>query len=287
MEIYFRKLTIKDVPAILDISKDIWEGGDYIPNVIYDWLDDRASLNYGAFNDPNLKNLIGLGRVKVFDYDLAWLEGGRVKSSYQKQGIGREIMKYALNYAKKRGVTRVQYDTSSGNEGSIALANYFRFQRKKSMELLGCKFNEIINVELKSTKMKQISLEKAKEFYSNIEIGPGDEICIGWAYIPLKYLTNQNSTWFRNDNAILQKFKAQTRAFHEAPNNNETWLISYGKSSDAFNLIQNAILEETHKDSYYYYVFCRPDMVTEMQKIGFSYWDNEPVQVILFEKILN
>ena len=79
MKVYFRKLTKKDVPAILDISRDIWEGDDYIPNVIYDWLDDRESLNYGVFSELNFKNLIGFGRVKVYDYNLAWLEGGRVK----------------------------------------------------------------------------------------------------------------------------------------------------------------------------------------------------------------
>jgi GNAT superfamily N-acetyltransferase len=287
MEVYFRKLTKKDVPAILNISKEIWEGDDYIPNVIYEWLDDRKSLNYGAFSDLNLNNLVGLGRVKVFDHNFAWLEGGRVKSSYQKQGIGREIMRYALNYVKKRGILRVQYDTGSGNEGSIALANFFGFQRKKSMELLGCKYNEIIKDELKSTKMKKISLNEAIKFYKSANIGPGNEICIGWAYIPLKYLTNQNSVWFRNENAIVQKVKAHNRAFHEAPNNDETWLILYGKSDNAFNLIQNVILEEDHEDSNYFYVFCHPSIVAKLKSIGFSYWDNEPVQVILFEKNLS
>ena len=80
----------KDIPAVLDISKNIWEGDDYVPSVIHDWLDDKTSLNYGAFKDPNMDDLLGFGRVKVFNKNLAWLEGGRVKSSYQKQGIEKK-----------------------------------------------------------------------------------------------------------------------------------------------------------------------------------------------------
>ena len=48
MRIYFRELTPDDVPAIKDISKDIWDGDDYIPYVIQDWLQDKNCMNYGT-----------------------------------------------------------------------------------------------------------------------------------------------------------------------------------------------------------------------------------------------
>ena len=67
MKLYFRSLQKRDIPAIIDISKDIWEGDDYIPFVINDWLDDQESLNYGVFTDPSKRNLIGFGRVKIFN----------------------------------------------------------------------------------------------------------------------------------------------------------------------------------------------------------------------------
>lgn len=49
-----------------------------------------------------MHNLIGFGRLKIFDEDLAWLEGGSVKSSYQKQGIGKELMGYAINSVRQK-----------------------------------------------------------------------------------------------------------------------------------------------------------------------------------------
>ncbi len=288
MDIYFRNLELNDIPAILDISKDIWEGDDYVPHVIHNWLEDKNSLNFGVFNDAELKNLIGFGRVKIFPNNLTWLEGARVKKEFQKQGIGREIMEYALNYSKKIGAKVVQYDTSSRNEGSISLARHFGFKMKKSMENLSCKNKEIKRDGLKYTKMESISLNQAKEFYSNIEIGPGSETCIGWSFVPLQSLDIQNSTWFRNKKAIIHKINIQSSNSRESPDNDEIWLIAYGQAKEAFNLIQNAILEQKNIQKVKEIdIFCQPDVVPKIKKIGFSYWDNKPVQVILFEKTLD
>ena len=287
MKLYFRTLQKKDVPAVLEISKDIWEGDDYVPFVIHEWLDDQTSLNYGVFTDPTMNDLIGFGRVKVLNKNLAWLEGGRVKSSYQKQGIGKEIMRYALDYAKEIAVKSVQYDTSSRNEGSVALAKYFGFRKKKTMELLGCKYNEIKEDGLISTKMKKVPIEQAKRIYHKLDIGPGDEICIGWAYVPIDYLTNQNSVWYHNDKAIIQKIEPHGRAFHEAPDNNEIWLIVYGKSKAGFSLVQNVILENKLSNNLEYYIFCTSGLVPKIIDIGFSYWDNQRLQVVLYEKFID
>ena len=287
MNLYFRPLQKRDVSAVLDISKDIWEGDDYVPLVIHEWLEDQTSLNYGAFTDSTMNNLIGFGRVKFFDEDLAWLEGGRVKSSYQKQGIGKELMRYAINYARNIGIKVVQYDTSSRNEGSVSLAKYFGFQKKKSMELLGCKYNEIEKDALISTKMKKISIKQAKRIYRKLDIGPGDEICIGWAYVPIDYMINQNSVWYCNDGAIIQKLEPHGRAFHEAPDNDEIWLIIYGESKAGFNLVQNIILKLNSINNLEYYIFCTPSLVYKIEDIGFSYWEDERLQVVLYEKKLN
>ena len=287
MRLYFRSLQKRDVPAVLDISKDIWEGDDYVPFVIHEWLGDQTSLNYGAFIDPTMNDLIGFGRVKVFDENLAWLEGGRVKSSYQKQGIGKELMQYAVDYARNIGVKVVQYDTSSRNEGSVALAKYFGFQKKKGMELLGCKYNKIKKDDLISTKMKKVPIKQAKMIYRNLDIGPGDEICIGWAYVPIDYLTTQNSVWYHNGSAIIQIIEPHARVFHEAPENDEIWLIIYGKPKAGFHLIQNIILKDKFTSNLEYYLFCPPSLVPKLMDIGFSYWDNQRLQVILYEKKLN
>jgi len=185
MKLYFRDLTKNDVSAILDISKDIWEGDDYIPDVIERWLNEKGNLAYGAFLEEEMKELIGLGRVKMFSNGVAWLEGGRVKITHQKQGIGRDLMKYAIDYAIQVGAKVAQYDTSSRNFGSKALAKFHGFKEKKRMEVLECKIKELKLTKGDFSQIRKITNEEAKSKYKKMDIGPGEELNIGWSYIPL------------------------------------------------------------------------------------------------------
>lgn len=89
MKVFLRKLTNSDIPQIIKISQEILEDDDYVPSVIENWLKQEDCLNYGAFEDLEKKILIGFGRVKYFPNGVAWLEGGRVRPSYQRKGIGK------------------------------------------------------------------------------------------------------------------------------------------------------------------------------------------------------
>jgi RimJ/RimL family protein N-acetyltransferase len=287
MQLYFRELNSKDIPAILDISKDIWEGDDYVPKVIERWLQEKGCMNYGTFIDQEKKELIGFGRIKFFPNGIAWLEGGRVKVSYQKKGVGREQLKYAIAYARKSGADIVQYDTSSKNYGSIALAEYFGFKLRKRMEVLSCKTEDLKISEMHITGVSQINLEDAKKLYGKLNIGSGDEVCIGWSYIPLQFLKEEGSTWFKNSNAILHKMDLRNRDGAEIPDERTIWLITYGNPISIRKLIIFTILSELRsREIDRFVIFCNPDVVNNVKEFGFSYWENEPFGVVLFEKKL-
>jgi len=287
MVLYFRELTKEDIPSILDISKDIWEGDDYIPKVIERWLEEKGCMNYGTFVDEEKKNLIGFGRIKFFPNGVAWLEGGRVKVTHQKKGVGKEQLKYAIEYARKSGAKVAQYDTSSKNYGSIALAEHFGFKMRKKMEVLSCKAEELKISETLITKITQIDVKEAKQLYQKLNIGNGDEICIGWSYIPLQFLKEQGSTWFKTSDAILHIMDLRNRDGAEIPNENEVWLIAYGNPNSIRDLIIFVISSELNSRKIdRVELFCNPDVVEIIKELGFSYWDNEHFGVVLFEKDL-
>jgi len=289
MKVYFRELSTDDIPAIKEISKDIWEGDDYVPNIITRWLEDDSCLNYGGFANNKMTDMIGFGRVKFFPNGIAWLEGGRVKSSEQKKGIGRELMRYAIDYARTYGSKYAQYDTASENEGSIALAKYFGFKRKKSMECVVCETKnlKILDDQASNLEITQLNAEQAKAEYKNYDIGPGNEINIGWSYIPLEYLKDQGSSWYTYKDAILQKRSFPSQEVGESPGDNEVWLITYGNPINCSFLIKNIILNELKKNSVDYFgVFCNPEVVDIIKQYGFSYWENKTIRVVLFEKEL-
>jgi len=290
MKLYFRDLTKKDIPAILDISKDIWEGDDYIPDVIERWLNEKGNLAYGAFLEEEMKELIGLGRVKMFPNGIAWLEGGRVKITHQKQGIGRDLMKYAIDYAIQVGAKVAQYDTSSRNFGSKALAKFHGFKEKKRMEVLECKISELKLNLSDFSQIRKITNEEAKSKYKKMDIGPGDEINIGWSFIALSSLEDKNSVWLTNSEAILQKIDIKSQAQPENPRENELWIIVYGDPLAACKLISYTLSFEIDKNEIdLVELYCKAEILEYVKELGFKdpSWEDEPVAVVLYEKKLN
>ena len=291
MKLYFRDLTNEDIPAILNISKDIWEGDDYIPDVIERWLNEKDHLAYGTFLEEEMKELIGFGRVKMFSNGVAWLEGGRVKVSHQKKGIGRDQLKFAIDYAIKVGARVAQYDTSSRNFGSKSLAKFHGFEEKKRMEVLECEVNKLQPRENDFSDIREISNEEAKKAYSRMDIGPGEEINIGWSYIPLSSLEDENSLWLTNSEAILQKIDIQSHTQPENPRENEVWIIVYGDPLAVCKLISYTFSFEIDKNKVdLVYIYCKAEVVKYVKELGFkdpSWEEEKPVAVVLYEKKLS
>jgi len=237
-----------------------------------------------------MKELIGLGRVKMFSNGVAWLEGGRVKITHQKKGIGRDLMKYAIDYAIQAGAKVAQYDTSSRNFGSKSLAKFHRFKEKKRMEVLECKMKELKLSKSDFSQIRKLSNEEAKKFYKKMDIGLGDELNIGWSYIPLLNLEDKNSLWLTNSEAILHKIDIKSHAQPEKPRENEVWIIVYGDPLAACKLISYTLSFEINKDEIDLVdLYCKAEVVKYVKELGFKdpSWEDEPVAVVLYEKKLN
>jgi len=246
-------------------------------------------LAYGAFLEEEMKELIGLGRVKMFPNGVAWLEGGRVKITHQKQGIGRDLIKYAIDYAIQTGAKVAQYDTSSRNFGSKSLAKFHGFEEKKRMEVLECKISELKLKISDFSQIRKITNEEAKSKYKTMDIGPGDELNIGWSYIPLLNLEDKNSLWLTNSEAILQKIDIKSRAQPEKPRENEVWIIVYGDPLAACKLISYTLSFEIDKNEIHLVeLYCKAEVVEYVKELGFKdpSWEDEPVAVVLYEKKL-
>jgi GNAT superfamily N-acetyltransferase len=287
MNLFFRKLQNSDIASIKEISNEIWDGEDYVPEVIENWLAQEDCLNYGAFEDTRKTNLIGFGRVKYYPNGVAWLEGGRVKPSYQRKGIGRQLIDYALTEARKAGAKVAQYDTFSKNKGSIALARNFGFKKKKQMELLFIE-RAALQLDLKNVRdVEAIDAQRAKLFYNTIDIGPGSEICIGWSYIPLEFLSDREFSWIKLSDSILHTPDLITDTIYEKPGGDELWMITYGDPSKSKDLIEYLISKKTEKYQYKKIIaFCDLETAQLIQSLGFRYDEDEPSGVVLFEKQL-
>ena len=125
--IEFRRLTHEDYEDILDISKDIWEGNDYLPKVFHTWVDDKG-IFLGAI-DVERDKVVALAKLSLLGDGTGWLEGLRVHIDYRGQKLAKSITEKLLEQAKQ--------SLHKGNMNRIAFSTYIdNIESRTMMEKL-------------------------------------------------------------------------------------------------------------------------------------------------------
>jgi len=82
-----------DTPRMLELTRHIWNGDDYIPSVWSDWLADPHGLLAAAeWGD----RLVGLGKLTLLSPQQWWLEGLRVHPEFEGRGFASHIQDYLM-----------------------------------------------------------------------------------------------------------------------------------------------------------------------------------------------
>lgn len=97
--IKIRRATIKDRGRIMEISSKIWEGDDYIPYVVDEWLKNTDSEFVVAEFEGKIASF---ARYVRYTKELVWLEGIRTDPEFRNKGIAKNITEYFVDLAKKR-----------------------------------------------------------------------------------------------------------------------------------------------------------------------------------------
>ena len=122
-----RRLRNSDRSDIIEISSHTWEGHDYLPSVLDEWLQDPTSHFYGVEVDGRV---VAVGRLRlVEDGRIGWMEGLRVHSGYRGRGLANDITRYFVSKAEYLGLERLRYTTSDENAASLKLASMAGFSR--------------------------------------------------------------------------------------------------------------------------------------------------------------
>lgn len=135
--IEFRKLKHEDYQDILDISKDIWEGTDYLPQVFHNWVDDNGIFLGGV--DSNKNKVIAVAKLSKLHDGSGWLEGLRVHKDYRGQKLGRRISEEMLQRAKtalQQGeINKIAFSTHITNVESRTMMESLDFKVKQANTL--------------------------------------------------------------------------------------------------------------------------------------------------------
>ena len=156
-----RTLLPIDKPRILEISAKVWDGEDYLSEVVDKWLTDKTNIFVGLFID-NI--LIGFGRMTFITTTDVWLEGLRKDLDSKEKGVGEKLLRYMLKLLKERAdIKSIRFSTYTDNIESITFNEKMGFERQltysnKVLYLKGKlkrKLSEKIAVPKGTTKIKE------------------------------------------------------------------------------------------------------------------------------------
>lgn len=104
-----RPARAEDTADVIALTRTIWDGHDYVPQVWPEWLADP----HGHLAVAELAGqVVGLVKLTRFAADEWWLQGLRVDPSFQGQGVARRLHDYVMDYWARHG------------EGSLRLSSY-------------------------------------------------------------------------------------------------------------------------------------------------------------------
>jgi N-acetylglutamate synthase-like GNAT family acetyltransferase len=110
-----RKAKPSDKAPILEISKKIWGGHDYLPGVWDDWVSDKnARFIVATVNGRT----VGCAHASLQANHVAWLDGVRVHEEYRGLGIAGKLNHALVQWTRAAGARVARLSTGSSNRAS-------------------------------------------------------------------------------------------------------------------------------------------------------------------------
>ena len=131
--IVVRQAAPADTSAMLEITRNVWEGSDYVPFVWDKWLADGSGHLTVAIRAGIV---CGLMHVEIQSDGTAWAEGIRVGEDLQSRGIGSALLTEGISWARQAGSRRMRLSTYGANPSSNRLAENAGFLEVERMRSL-------------------------------------------------------------------------------------------------------------------------------------------------------
>ena len=125
-----RRATHDDYAAVADFTGDIWpdRGGDYIPRVYHEWLEDEPGQGKKTFLAEIDGEPVGIVQGVMLTDDEAWFQSLRVAADYRRRGVSRRLNEATFEWARRQGATVGRVMIFSWNAPSLGAARANGFE---------------------------------------------------------------------------------------------------------------------------------------------------------------
>ena len=123
-ELTIRPVRPADRERVEEMTRDVWDGRDYMPQVFDRWVSDAGSTFQAAEIDGVV---VGVHRLRPYAPGLIWYEGLRVAGEHRRQGIARAMLASAIAEAREAGFKEMRLGTA--NDAAVRLFELAGFKQ--------------------------------------------------------------------------------------------------------------------------------------------------------------
>ena len=104
IDLEIRRATPDDYDAVCALTADVWadRGGDYLPEIYHDWLEEPGADGTKTFvAETAAGELAGIVQAVMLSPDEAWFQSMRVDSAYRRQGVSQRLNEATQTYLRQ------------------------------------------------------------------------------------------------------------------------------------------------------------------------------------------
>lgn len=212
----YKILTHDDYDDILEISKNIWEGNDYLPKVFHKWVDEKEGCFLGLVKD---NKIVALGKYTILLDKQGWLEGLRVHVDYRGQQLAHAISDMLFNIARedlRNGkTTNIAICTHKDTKASIKMVESKNFKFIQGCLVCFKSYDDVKKLDIKVEDFKIESWNISYEDFKNLDYFKtcNNKLTSGFTYLNLceavyNDLVKNNSLVIVNGHKCIVTMKA-------------------------------------------------------------------------------
>lgn len=290
-DLTFRPATFDDKPRILEIAAQIWEGDDYLPEVLDDWLASQAGALIVAELDARVA---GFARYDRSFPGYAWFEGLRMDPAYRGRGIAKAITGRLVEMARADGVERMGLSTYFDNVASQKVTAGFGFAKVAGFAACSGGVDSLRPNAVASTRVEPIPLGEAQAF-----VAASEALAAGQGFLPHSW---RFYPFARGPELALRRMEhrlgirkgrrliALLLAGDHTPHGPSSFSLDFleGEQAALAELVQHALSLMTDEKYVEAMIPCRdgaalPTLKT-LQEAGFEPWNDGREDVLVFER---
>ena len=281
VQVKLRKARPEDKGPILEISRKIWGGHDYLPSVWDEWVaDKKARFIVATVNGRT----VGCAHASLQANYVAWLEGVRVHEQYRGLGIAGKLNHALVQWARREGARVARLSTGSGNRASrkhlekIGFPVMQTFQRLESARGLRVKPAGAIASRgsaktLWSWLRTRPSFAENHAMYSN-----------GWTWYPLTLQTLRRRMSKGQVFAIIRDQQLKACCIFLDEDNALTMGFSAGERGDVVKLARmlRFLMFQKKREKLRVLLPSKSVLVRMLERLGFE----KTAKILVYEKFL-